>query len=696
MVRMAIAATCASVITGGMLRAADVPLPKVRTERPRIFLRREAWDGPSVERIKGWLDRPEYKARMAKLENRLLLKGGSKNMKLALRYLLLDDKDTGRQLLKRFMGQRSGGHSPSYWGIKDERMAATYDWLYDHPDFTPEMKKDRAAYLALRCRGNMSYLTKQKENPFYSRFPGALAGLTTCALAIYGDHPDAGKYLRFAYDCFREKMSSIRRAEDGATGGSSYSYHHAFTDLANTVACWRSATDWDAAKWIKESQDNWLERQMLFQIWMTYPNGRFVKDGDGWGRGTDDRVQYRMSIDAITGMYRNGFGRRAADLMHKRWGLMDYHSEYMWEWFVFNDPTVKPRPLADLGRTAVFSPGQHGIVCWRDGWDTDATIIHVRCNEGANTHCTDDQGKFIIYKQRPLAHKNGDYIGFMSPVHRYYKSPWSANSIVFTGMPEAVEKADRKQKAFIANPSARFPSFRYSSHNPWWPRGLFSCEEWKVLRKKSGEWAENGRLYATLKPMGRLLEHEANDRFARCRIELDHVRRPKDGGVWALWEWERELVFLGYKYLVVLDRVKADPQFEHRWTLHTIHEPQVDGALVVADNGPARLFCRTLLPAKAVLSTVGGPGHECDLNGVNMLPKGWTSENFEKLGPATHMGAWRLDVRPPKQAGEVTYLHVLYPTDTKTGAMPPCSVGAKGGDLVVTVAGLTHTFTRRK
>jgi len=694
---LAMAILGAVLLTTSTSAAAEkAPLPKVRKERPRIFLRREAWDGPSVEQIKKWMVLPEYKARMAKLEDRIKIKSGSKNMKLAVKYLLLDDTVTGRQVLDRFMGQRSGGHSPSYWGIKDQRMAATYDWLYDHPDFTPEMKKDRAAYLEMRCRGNTAYLKNQKENPYYSRFSGALAGLTACALAIYGDHPEAEKHLRFAYDCFREKMSSIRRSEDGATQGSSYGYHHEFTDLANLVAAWRSATDWDAAKWVKEKQGNWLERQMLFQIWMTYPNGRFVKDGDGWGRGTNDRVQYRMSIDAITGMYKNGFGRRAADLMHKRWGLMDYHAEYMWQWFVHNNPDVKPRPLSDLGRTAVFSPNLHGIVAWRDRWDTDATIIHVRAGEGVDTHSTWDQGKFIIYRQRPLAHKNGDYIGFMSPVHRYYKSPWSANCVVFTGTPEAVEKADRQQKPFITNPSARFPEFRYSSHNPWWPRGLFSYEAWQALRKNSTEWAESGRLYATLKPMGRLLEHETNDTFARCRIDLDHVRRKRDGGVWTLWEWERELVFLGYKYLVVLDRVKPDPQFEHRWTLHTIHEPKVDGDLVIADNGPARLFCKTLLPANATLTKVGGPGRECDLNGANMRPKGWTSETFKKMGPGTHMGAWRLDVRPPAQTGERTYLHVLYPTDTKTDSMPACSSVGVNGDLIITVGDLTYTFKPRK
>jgi hypothetical protein len=613
-------------------------------------------------------------------------------MKLAVLYLLRGERAVGKQLLDRFLQQRSGGHSPSYWGITDQRMAACYDWLYDHPDFTPEMKRNRRDYLALRCQANLWYLKEVKENPFYSRFAGALAGLTACALAIHGDHPKAEEFLRFAFDCLRERMSSIRRAEDGATGGSSYGYHHEFTDLANLVACWRSATDWDAARWIKDDQGNWLERQMLFQIWMTHPNGRFVKDGDGWGRGTNDARQYRMSIDAVTGMYRNGFGRTAADLIYKRWGLGDYHSEYMWQFFIFNDPTVRPRPLSELGRTTVFSPDLIGMVCWRDGWGSDSTRVYFRCGEGADTHCTQDQGKFILFRRRPLAHKNGDYIGWHTPVHLYYKSPWSANCVLFTGKEGAAEKYPKKEQAFIVNPSRAFPAFKYSGGNPSWPKGLFSWEQWKALRAKSTQWVAGKPPFATVKPMGRLIEHEANDRFARARAELDHVRRRRDGSEWVLWRWQRELVFLGYKYLIVLDRVKAAEPFEHRWTLHTIHEPKVDGPLAVADNGPVRLFCRTLLPQDATLTKTGGPGQECDFDGVNALPKGWTKIDHEKLGPHTHMGAWRLDVRPVDGASECVYLHVLYPTDTGTTRMPPCTVQKRGDELIVQVGTLRHTF----
>ncbi len=660
------------------------PLPKVRAERPRVFLRAKAWDGPSIERIRGWMDRPEYKAHWTKLLASELA------MNQLLRYVLTGDAKAGRVALDRYMSQVGGGTSPSYWGIKDQRMAALYDWLHDHPDFTPEKKAQKLAQLERRCLANMDYLKNVKENPFYSRYAGALGALTACALAIHGDSPRADEFLRFAFDCLRGPMGTIRQAEDGSTGGACYGYHHEFTDLANTVAAWRSATDWDAADWIGRNQGDWLRRQMLFQIWMTYPNGRFVKDGDVWGRDTADDRQYRMHIDAITGMYRDGTGRSWADEIHRRWGVEDYHSEYLWQFFVFNDPQVKPRPLGELARTAAFSPDLLGMVCWRSDWSDEATIVHFRAGESGDTHATWDQGKFIIYRRRPLAIKNGAYMKFMDPHHQYYKSPSSANCVVFgTAGPNGMAPLKQPRGELTYGVT----NFKFSHNNPLWPQGLFGWQQWQKLRSES----------LRRDVMGRLLSVQATDRLARASADLSYVLHDGEARR-TVYAWRRELVFLDYKYLLVLDRVRGDKDeagnpVAHAWTLHTTFQPRTDGPLAVADNGPARLFCRTLLPAGAKLTAVGGPGRECDVFGRNPLPPDWKEVNPEQLGPHTQMGAWRLDVAPapgsPEAApgAECIYLHVLFPTEATTERMPDCSVRQADGRIIVSVGGLDYEFT---
>ena len=638
-------ATAGTVISSA-LAYCEAAEPKVRPERPRVFLRAKSWDGPSIEQIKTWLDRDEYKLVLKKFAS----PGNPQTINFALMYLLKGDEAAGKAAIERLKQyQADTSESPSYTGIVAERAAAVYDWLHDHPAMTPEVRKSIAAELE---RAGDDYYKSLKaggpSTPFYSRVAGAMAGLTAIGLALHGDSPKADEYVRFAADYLKTKNGTIREVEDGAAGGASYAYHHMFTDLGNIVGAWRSATDWDAAAWIKENQGNWLERQVLFQMWMTYPNRQFVKEGDVWGVDQPDASKFTQGFDVVTGITRNGFGRTWADEHFKHWGERFLHPEFVWEYAVFNNPDIPAKPLSGLPRTEVFSPKLHGYVCWRSAWAPDSTIIHFKCGETVDHHGTYDQGKFIIYRQTPLAIKNGAYIGYKTPHHMYYKSPWSANCVVFTG----------------PNWDGMQPKIDFDGTPSW--------AEWKAERDKTIKHPQTGILQAT----------EANDKFARAIGDLSGSCPPGT-------KWTRELVFLGYKYLIVVDRVKAAKDIQHRWTLHTINQPKIDRALATADNGPSRLFCKTLLPAAAKLTLVGGEGHEYDYNGKNRLP----DKKPAVGGPESQMGAWRLDVTPADGDAETLYVHVLYPTETKTEKMPESSLTQADGRLLVTVGDLTHAFT---
>lgn len=642
----------AVAMAGAAAHGAEEPLPRVRPERPRIFLRAESWQGPSLEKIREWMKRPEYQMRARKLAR---TDQPSASIRLAELWLFARDEAAGRQAVARFKKSGISGNTPSYWGISAQQHAALYDWLHDHPDMDEASRKERAAHLERWGDTALSYLRQSPATPFYSRQSGALSALTTIGLALHGDSPKAEAYLRFAADCLRHGLGTIRQMEDGASGDGTYSYVHKFTDLANTVAAWRSATDWDAGQWIRENQGNWLERQMQFQIWTTYPPGWFVKDGDIWSGVHDDSSKARMSIDIVTGMYGSGVGRTWADRIAQRWPKWDgwpsdYHAEWLWEFFLFNNPDVRPEPLAQLGRAAVFSPRLHGYVCWRSSWEDDATIIHFRCGETVDHHASYDQGKFTIFKHAPLAIKNGAYLGYKSPHHMYYKSVWSANNVVFTGA-----AYDGSQ-----------PLIDFDGSRSW--------AEWKEARDQKIKRPPTGVLLAT----------EANERFARALGDLS-------GSLPAGSRWTREIVFLGYEHLLVLDRVAAGPGLQHRWTLHTVNEPRVDGALAVADNGKGRLFCRTLLPEGAVLTKVGGPGREFDYNGTN---RPYDQAYAKEAAPAMQLGAWRLDVTAAAPAAEEIYLHVLCPTDTAAAAMPEAAVARQGDNLAVKVGGLEYLFVK--
>ncbi len=647
---------------GGMLAAlwgvAAAEAPNVRPERPRVFWRAKAWDGPSIQNVRGWMDRDEYRKRLVKLTSdsmRSQAGDGSVMVDDALLYLLTDDAEAGRRAVQSMKAFKISGSSPSYSGIEAQKLAAAYDWLHDHPDLDAEARKAIVAHMETWADGyHKSLASGGPSTPFYSRVSGALGGLTALGLALHGDSEKVEGYVAFAAEYLKTKLGTIRQMEDGATGGGSYGYHHEFTDLANIAAAWRSATDWDAARWIREQQGDWLQRQLLYQIWHTYPNGWFVKDGDIWSGSHTDKTQFMMSPVAITGMYRSGVGRTFLDQAQQRWGIGDFHAAFVWQWFVFNDPTVEPVPLSTLGRTATFSPTLHGFVAWRSSWEPDATIVHFKCGETVDHHASYDQGRFTIFKRAPLAIKSGAYVGgYGGRHHMYYKSPWSANCVLFTG-----EKHDGMQ-----------PRIDFDGTPSW--------TEWKAARDKR----------YPRPPTGVLEMGGSNDDRVLSYGNLDGSAPPG-------CKWSRRMVFLGFKYLVVLDLVTTAPGIRQRWTLHTVNQPKVDGMTVMADNPPGRLFCRTLLPAGAQLVLVGGEGHEFDYNGSNRKPGGYKGLAGEPK--ELQYGEWRLDVTPPPGRGPDTiYLHVLYPTDTKTDAMPECSVKQTTQRIEVKVGELSHAFQLR-
>jgi hypothetical protein len=646
--------------------------PAVRSERPRLFFRRKAWDGGlSLEELRAWMKRPEYRMYLPDLRRWHAPQND------ALLWLLTNDEAALKRVLDGYDYERKGKthhaagmkewapptgrvDSPSYTGIDLTAKAAVYDWLRDHPDF----KDDRGnAVRTLEWWGD--YYTRYLSPgvvPFYSRNAGALAGLTAVGLALHGDSEKAPGYVAHARRYLMENLGTIREMEDGATGGGTYGTMHQFTDLAHVAAMWRSATDWDAAIWIREHQGNWLERQMLWQIYATYPNGWFWKEGDIWSNNYRDRYEHCFQIDCISYLYNNGVGRTWSDRMRKRWGKNVVYSSYAWKFLLNNHPEIEPEPLSMLPRCEVFSPKLHGFVCWRDSWKDDAAIIHFKCGENVDHHGTWDTGKFTIWKNGPLAIKNGAYVkGYKSQIHLFYKIPWSANVVIFDhpvhcgwqrGMPDL--------------------------------DGYTSWTTWKSRRDKHVRHPVSGVL----------LEHKVADDYAYAASDLSGSTYPTGS------TWTRELCFLGYKHLVVFDRVKPGKDVTTRWLLHSMEPATInpETKLVTIDNGKTVLHSRTLLPEQVTFKETGVvdgraygyPYREWRTKERKHrdFPKGWFRDGNRK---GQRIGHGRVEVIPANPAAAQVYVHVLSPLD-KGAPAPEASVERKGEAHAVRIGGLSHTF----
>ena len=128
----------------------------------------------------------------------------------------------------------------------------------------------------------------------------------------------------------------------------------------------------------------------------------------------------------------------------------------------------------------------------------------------------------------------------------------------------------------------------------------------------------------------------------------------------------RQLVFLIPNRFVIFDRVVTmDPAYRKDWLIHTAHEPTIVGNTIRADHRDGRMFCRTLLPADARLTPVGGPGKEFLAAGKNwnVVTRGLKPESLAL------MGQWRVEVTPGAQRQEDVFLHVIQVGDQNLQAM---------------------------
>jgi hypothetical protein len=575
---------------------------KVRPERPRIWIRAEEWAGPSIPKLKKWFKLPEYAKRGV---------AGQR----PLQYLVNGNRQAGAAAVEQLLKMRISGGSPSYTGASAQQMAAYYDWLRDHPAFTEEKRAKVIAQLERSGDYFRRYVTTRSAPIYYSRYPGAIGGLCVIGLALHGDSPKAEAYLAAGYKAFVE-YGKARQYEDGASAGGSYSYYHTFPALARTVIAFESATDAELLTFIREKQGNWLERQLLWQIWATRPSGYFVKEGDLWQQ--PDKRQTKFQIDQLTHILNNGYGRSHADLMSKRWGVNDYHRSYVWEFFVFNNPDVKPLPLDGLGKAELFARDSHGYVFFRDGWDQGLGNTHIffRCGEGFDVHSNRGAGAFDVFRHRTLAERaNRDYPKDGKDDHIQY-----SNVVIFNGHDH--RKTEIKQDIQI---------------------------------NFAGFMAQKKRYKAEL---ASIVDFEVKDEYARVKGDISEAVK-QDCKLWT-----RELVFLGYKYLLVLDRIETqDKPVQRTWQIHFTTQPTVDGPLASAVAGKGKLFCRTLLPKDAVVS-------------------GKPVRNYFRHAVTT----------PDKNERKTTFLHVLYPTEATVEAMPEATVKQDGEKLTVTVGELSYTF----
>jgi len=167
--------------------AADNPFnTPVLDVRPRIFLRNDRFDGLTVAKLRKAAQSPEFRGVRAKWASRPMGKG---------LLWLLDGND--EDLAAAVAGLRGMNASSGTWsdrGLKLVDLATLFDWLY------PELDESTRAMVARRIEqaadAGLDHIRRGRAPFYYSRTPGALAGVTLAGLALKGVSPRADEYLK--------------------------------------------------------------------------------------------------------------------------------------------------------------------------------------------------------------------------------------------------------------------------------------------------------------------------------------------------------------------------------------------------------------------------------------------------------------------------------------------------------------------
>ena len=135
--------------------------------------------------------------------------------------------------------------------------------------------------------------------------------------------------------------------------------------------------------------------------------------------------------------------------------------------------------------------------------------------------------------------------------------------------------------------------------------------------------------------------------------------------------------------MIVYDEVKSANNSQiKKFLLHTQAEPTISGNTVTVENtteimygangkdgkiqNGGRLTMKTLLPASASISKIGGDGHEFDTNGTNYEP-----QDADEIYDLHEAGWGRVEVKAASEGTETDFLNVLAVSDAgDTTALP--------------------------
>jgi len=613
----------------------------------------------------------------------------------ALSWQLTGDRGFAEKALSAMQNAHlSKAARPSRSWADYARWSLAFDWLFDYPGFTADIRDRIAETLMDGATAVLATPDFAEPGEFsyhnYALRYLSLPAFVSAALAGYeGCQNRCESFQEKVRNCF----SNVLETTEFATPQGSY--HESMDYMRITWACLtllaelqRTTIGVDPAHHYSVFRN--IGDTYLYKL---LPDGTPSREGDNEYPVLDgrDTSVIGYAVNRFKDPY-SAWLLRESGFFAKEWNLPVL--EFLW-----NDPEVTPRNPAlaaekELPRQRYFPGVGHLVV--RDGWKPDSTWIEFDCGPYLAKHQHLDQNQINIYHRGYLAIDSGaDYTDSESPHYlNYYRRTIAHNSVLVY---------DPAEKFFWSEnllPAANDGGQRMDSSRYW--NTIRSPRDWQNTRDV---WDLGTMSIVDYLPgQYHYALGDATKAYSREKMQ----------------KFTREIVYAPLRNLLfVFDRVvSTDAAFRKVWLLHGVNKPAVDQEVgkeiaesrtfenartFLFQEGKGELRVHSLLPRDRVIVRRGGPGQDFytpgdEEGGPWGSGKNWPTEpaeggplpqdpelvrmwkafwgdDFSKISPSNRKnvvpGAWRIEVSPSVPAREDFFLHVLEIGDVgSTGKTP--------------------------
>ena len=688
------AALSATIMTVSCRNPVDIPDDKgtvcpvysVRAGHPRLFVTKE--DIPNIKSAAKTSARNTYWQTKEDVDN--LLHGSisfpnptaengtengwviSKVSQVAMLYLITGKKeylDYTKKFLQKiteYYRIRIDNNLNADWYVFPQiSTLCAYDWIYDALTQDEREKIGRPLYqvmmdIAWHGEGLRPQRIRENTGGYNTGFYGTDALPWYIAITFYNDGIDdarcekmfqKGLQLNMKMTQFRSEL--IGKNGGGSTGCVGYALGAYPVADFNFIRSYRAATGIDMSQKL-----DYVLGYLNFIDWNRLPGNREFGFGDSYHYDCllpEKEINYHLR--EIATLYGNSPNvQRLLGLFNKK----NYTERLPFMPFLQKYPQGTPG-ASSSGKGAMYFDGT-GEVIMRSGTGADDTYALFVSGGRTSYHKHFDNNHFTIYKKGYRALDTGT-----RPEPGWHLSHYYARTVAHNCVT-------------IRMPDERMPGY--------WGGGASTENKFEPIPNDGGQSSTLGSV---------LKEMRTTDDYVYLASDATKSYNSKKASLVV-----REFIYFYPDLFVVFDRVTATHEnYPKTWLIHTINEPVMKGDREFSETSDGgKMICRTLYPANAMLTKIGGSGKDFWSDGRNWpLPK-LTPQEYGynmNLPPANHpqLGHWRMEVSPQTASKEDLFMHIIQVGDKNLSDLPDTETFETATQIGVkfTYLGKNHTLT---